>query len=186
MRKQQILLYSNPLSDYATVSPWSYTHSTKDLHVTSLHFSSLPIFHFLPLLDVLPSRFKSTSLHFTSSCEEEQECVQNIIRKKKTNRYWRFERKWEDNIDMNETLGWFHLTREITDDYIFGTVIKFLVSSNSGIFKYLQPSALEDGLYSVRLQKSLCRPYLHNLDVKRQSESLVRWADIKILESGHS
>jgi len=75
---------------------------------------------------------------------------------------------------MNETLGWFHLTREITDDYIFGTVIKFLVSSNSGIFKYLQPSALEDGLYSVRLQKSLCRPYLHNLDVKRQSESLVR------------
>jgi len=47
---------------------------------------------------------------------------------------------------MNETLGWFHLAREITDDYIFGTVIKFLVSSNSVTSSILmQPSALEDG-----------------------------------------
>ena len=33
---------------------------------------------------------------------------------------------------MDGTLGCFHLARDITDYYIFGTVIKFLVSSNPG------------------------------------------------------
>ena len=86
---------SNPLHFTSVHSPFftffqfqTFCHHTSNpLHFTSLqftphfllsstfrrfvitlqiHFTSLPIFYFLPHLDALSSRFKSTSLHFTS------------------------------------------------------------------------------------------------------------------------
>jgi len=53
------VLYSNPRTNCIIVRPWWYIHFTKDLH-----FTSLPVFHFLPLSDDLLSQFKS--LHFTT------------------------------------------------------------------------------------------------------------------------
>ena len=59
MRQQQDILYCNLHANCISMSIWKYTHFTKDLH-----FTSLTIFHFPPLSDVLSSQFKS--LHFTA------------------------------------------------------------------------------------------------------------------------